>query len=104
MYYKRANDRRWKGLTSILGEDNQQVLVKHGSHYIRIHSCRLNLEITHVTIQIKNESTQETQLQQKQHNPERQHTVYDSDSQMKHKKTARQIQTQNIELKMICAI
>ena len=44
------------------------------------------------------------QLQQKQHNPERQHTVYDSDSQMKHKKTARQIQTQNIELKMICAI
>ena len=80
------------------------MLVKHGSHYIRIQSCRLNLERTHVTIQIKNESTQETQLQQKQHNPERQHTVYDSDSQMKHKKTARQIQTQNIELKMICAI
>ena len=60
MYYKRANDRRWKGLTSILSEDNQQVLVKHGSHYIRIHPCRLNLERTHVTIQSKNESTQET--------------------------------------------
>ena len=65
VYYKRANDRPWNGLTSILGEDNQQVLVKHGSHYIRIYPCRLNLERTIVTIQIKNESTQETQLQQK---------------------------------------
>ena len=76
VYYKRANDRRWKGLASVLGQDGQQVLVKHGSHYIRVHPCRLTLERTPITIQSKNEGTQETQQrQQQQHNRERQHTA-----------------------------
>ena len=44
VYYKRANDRRWKGPASVLGQDGQQVLVKHGSHYIRVHPYRLTLE------------------------------------------------------------
>ena len=74
VYYKRANDRRWKGLASVLGQDGQQVLVKHGSHYIRVHPCRLTLERTPIIIQSKNEGTQETQQrQQQQHNRERQH-------------------------------
>ena len=74
VYYKRANDRRWKGPASVLGQDGQQVLVKHGSHYIRVHPCRLTLERTPITIQSKNEGTQETQQrQQQQHNRERQH-------------------------------
>ena len=74
VYYKRANDRRWKGPASVLGQDGQQVLVKHGSHYIRVHPCRLTLERTPITIQSKNEGTQETQQRQKQqHNRERQH-------------------------------
>ena len=76
VYYKRANDRRWKGPASVLGQDGQQVLVKHGSHYIRVHPCRLPLERTPITIQSKNEGTQETQQrQQQQHNRERQHTA-----------------------------
>ena len=76
VYYKRANDRRWKGLASVLGQDGQQVLVKHGSHYIRVHPCRLTLERTPIIIQSKNEGTQETQQrQQQQHNRERQHTA-----------------------------
>ena len=76
VYYKRANDRRWKGPASVLGQDGQQVLVKHGSHYIRVHPCRLTLERTPITIQSKNEGTQETQQrQQQQHNRERQHTA-----------------------------
>ena len=76
VYYKRANDRRWKGPASVLGQDGQQVLVKHGSHYIRVHPCRLSLERTPITIQSKNEGTQETQQrQQQQHNRERQHTA-----------------------------
>ena len=60
MYYKSANDRRWKGPARVLGQDGQQVLVKHGSNYIRVHSCRLNLERIPITIESKNESTQET--------------------------------------------
>ena len=76
VYYKRANDRRWKGPASVLGQDGEQVLVKHGSHYIRVHPCRLSLERTPITIQSKNEGTQETQQrQQQQHNRERQHTA-----------------------------
>ena len=77
MYYKRANDRRWKVPASVLGQDGQQVLVKHGSHYICVHPCRLTLERTPITIQSKNESTQETkQYQQQQHNQERQYIAY----------------------------
>ena len=76
VYYKRANDRRWKGPASVIGQDGQQVLVKYGSHYIRVHPCRLTLERTPITIQSKNEGTQETQQrQQQQHNRERQHTA-----------------------------
>ena len=71
MYYKRAIDKRWKGLASVLGQDGQQVLVKHGSHYIRIHHCRRTLERTPIARQSKNEGAQETQRQQQQHNRER---------------------------------
>ena len=78
-YYKRANDRQWKSLVSVLGQDGQQVLVKHGSHYICVHPCRLTLERTHIKVQSKNECTQETQHQQQQHNQERSYTAYDSD-------------------------
>ena len=44
VYYKMANDRQWKGPVSALGKDAQKVLVKHGSHYIRVHPYRLTLE------------------------------------------------------------
>ena len=48
------------------------MLVKHVSHYIHVHPCRLNLERTLIRIQSKNERTQETQeYQQQQHNRER---------------------------------
>ena len=78
-YYKRATDRQWKSLVSVLGQDGQQVLVKHGSHYICVHPCRLTLERTRIKVQSKNECTQETQHQQQQHNQERSYTAYDSD-------------------------
>ena len=41
VYYKRANSKRWRGPGRVLGRDGQQVLVKHGSTYIRVHTCRL---------------------------------------------------------------
>ena len=81
MYYKKANDRRWKSPARVLGQDGKQVLVKHGSHYIHVHPCRLTLERTPITIQNKNKSTQETQEHQQQYNRERQNTAYDSDSE-----------------------
>ena len=58
------------------------MLVKQGSHYVRVHPCTLTLGRTPITIQNKNESTQEMQEhQQQQHNQEMQHTAYDSDSE-----------------------
>ena len=82
VYYKRANDRQWKGPASVLDQDGQQVLVKHVSHYICVHPCRLTVERTPITIQSKSEGSQKTHnCQQQQHNSERKDTAYDSVSE-----------------------
>ena len=44
VYYKRLNEPRWKGPATVLGQDGQQVLVKNGGVYVRVHPCRLRLE------------------------------------------------------------
>ena len=44
VYYKRRTKNTWQGPAVVLGQDGQQVLVKHGVIYIRIHPCRLKLE------------------------------------------------------------
>ena len=32
-----------KGPGNVLGQDGQQVLIKHGSYYVRVHPCRIKL-------------------------------------------------------------
>ena len=44
VYYKRNNEKKWKGPAKVLGTDSQQVLLKHGGIYIRVHSCRVVLQ------------------------------------------------------------
>ena len=44
VYYKRLAHKRWPGPAVFLGQDGQQVLVKHGGIYVRVHPCRLSLE------------------------------------------------------------
>ena len=44
-----------------LGQDGQQVLIKHERHSIHVHPCRLILERTLTMIQSKNENIQEKQ-------------------------------------------
>ena len=44
VYYKRNNNNEWKGPGTAIGQDGQQVLVKHGGSYVRVHPCRLLLE------------------------------------------------------------
>ena len=48
VYYKRKDDPKWKGPGTVIGQDGQQVLVKHGSVYVRVHPCRLMLEKSEV--------------------------------------------------------
>ena len=44
VYYKKANERCWRGPGKVLGQDGQQVLIKHGSTYVRCHPCRISLD------------------------------------------------------------
>ena len=44
VYYRRRIDKSWRGPATVLGTDGQQVLVKHGGVYVRVHPCRLCLE------------------------------------------------------------
>ena len=41
VYYKRNNSDKWKGPRRVIGQDGQQVFVRHGGTYVRIHPCRL---------------------------------------------------------------
>ena len=43
VFYKRDSSTQWHGPGSVIGQMDQQVFVKHGSFYIRVHPCRLQL-------------------------------------------------------------
>ena len=44
VYYKRNNSNEWRGPGTVIGQEGQQVLIKHGGSYVRVHPCRLLLE------------------------------------------------------------
>ena len=41
VYCKRNDSDQWKDPRTVLGQQNKQILVKHGGVYIRVHACRL---------------------------------------------------------------
>ena len=41
VYFKRDSSNEWKGPGTVIGIDNQTVLNKHGSVYVRVHPCRV---------------------------------------------------------------
>ena len=41
VYYKRNDNRKWHGPGAVIGKDGCQVLIKHGSYYVRVHTCRV---------------------------------------------------------------
>lgn len=43
VFYKRLDSKEWKGPASVIGQDGQQVILKHGSIPIRVHPCKLKL-------------------------------------------------------------
>jgi hypothetical protein len=43
VYYWRNNGSEWHGPAVVIGKDSQQILVKHGGMYIRVHPCRLQM-------------------------------------------------------------
>ena len=64
VYYRRNSDGCWKGPGRVIGQENKQILVKHGSTYIRMHPCRLKLKTenettTEVEVEIEKEGVTE---------------------------------------------
>ena len=50
VYYKRKDNSAWHGPGTVLGQDGQQILIKHSSYYVRVHPCRVKLvrhDVTH---------------------------------------------------------
>ena len=44
VYYKRNDSRKWKGPGKVIGSDSSNILIKHGSSYVRAHVCRVMLD------------------------------------------------------------
>ena len=42
-FYVRDNSSRWQRPGTVIGQVSQQVFIKHGSLYIRVHPCRMQL-------------------------------------------------------------
>ena len=47
VYYKRNDNKRWRGPGKALGQDGQQILIKHDSIYVRCHPCHVILKRDH---------------------------------------------------------
>ena len=43
VYYKRLKSKYWQGPATVIGQDGQQILVKHGSYMYRVHPCKVKL-------------------------------------------------------------
>ena len=61
----------WKGPGTVIGQDEQQVLVKHSSSYVRVHPCQLqliNMEENELERREPKLKEQENQIKKKDHN------------------------------------
>ena len=44
MFYINVNKTAGKGAGTVIGTDGKQILIKHGSNYVRVHSWNMQLE------------------------------------------------------------
>ena len=44
VFYKRDEAREWKGPASVIGQDGQKVIIKHGPYNVSVHPCRVILK------------------------------------------------------------
>ena len=49
VFYKRNDSRRWKGPGRVIGSESSNILIKHGSTYVRVHACCVMLDKRHGT-------------------------------------------------------
>ena len=80
VYFKKINEKQWRGPGNVLGQDGQQVLVKYGRNYVRVHTLRLSLArdaYNNVNPQTVQKSTEPSQIRDK-HNS---HIILESESE-----------------------
>ena len=41
VYFKRADNKKWHGPGTVIGREGSQILIKQGSYYVRVHTCRV---------------------------------------------------------------
>ena len=41
VYYKRNDSKRWRGPSTVIGKDRNQIYVKHGGSYLRVNPCHI---------------------------------------------------------------
>ena len=56
VFYKRNGQTRWRGPATVLGKDGQQVLLKHGGFYVRVHPCCIRQSRDEASAVVKNEN------------------------------------------------
>ena len=57
VFFKRKDENRWKGPATVIGQDGQQVILKHGGYIIRVHPCRVLLKTDYDSNSYKQEPT-----------------------------------------------
>ena len=80
VYYKRKDSRKWKGPATVLGKDGQQVLLKHGGYYVRVHPCKLRLANCNAQQSSNKEDTTETKQTESADPSNGREGVHDTDS------------------------
>ena len=80
VYYKRKDSRKWKGPATVLGKDGQQVLLKHGGYYVRVHPCKLRLANCNAKQSSNKEDTTETKQTESADPSNGREGVHDTDS------------------------
>ena len=85
VYYKRMDSRKWKGPGKVIGHDAQQILIKHGSIFVRVHPCRVLLdkrctETTYEKIETETLSPENNEKKLVEENHQKKDDAYESDS------------------------
>ena len=72
VYYKRNNNSKWKGPGYVIGQENKNVLMKHGGELVRVHPASLLHVHTDNPISFKEIEQSSQQTQQKKENKSQQ--------------------------------
>ena len=61
VFYRRSGDDKWRGPGTVIGQENKQILVKHGGVYYRCHSCHVMKDSSkHIVMESEDDNVQDS--------------------------------------------